>query len=203
MYRRTPLGICDVGPPVDGTTPYAGSNVPGLLGMARDEEYGRSPEQTRAGVVAAGLDGSVSAPFAVGADFYRLYRLDTDWRQRPNEIAVPPEDATAIVERALAQHHHGTPLARLLQTAVSRLAGPADNRAFILVWLRPQSQTQSGGMTPSPVPTPRAPILPPQDSPAPVEEVMAVAQAAVLKKAAADGVPFCEECARLAAERAA
>jgi hypothetical protein len=203
MYRRTPLGICVEPPPVDLTTPYAGSNVPGLLGMARHED-GRSTEQTRAaGVGAAGLDGSVSAPFAVGADFYRLYRLDTDWRQRLNEIPVPPDDATAIVERALAQQHHSTPLARLLQTAVSRLAGPADNRTFILVWLRPQSEVRSGGITPSPVPTPRAPILSSQESPAPVEEVMAVAQAAVLKKAAAAGVPFCEECARRAAERAA
>src|SRR5688572_33138535 len=101
MYRRTPLGICDERPPVDGTTPYSGSNIPGLLGMARDEEYGASTEHPRAGAADAGLDGSVSAPFAVGADFYRLYRLDIDWRQRSYEIAVPPEDATAIVERAL------------------------------------------------------------------------------------------------------
>jgi len=200
MYRRTPLGLSDERAPLDGVASYAGSSIPGPQGIAPGDVSNRSAPHVPLGAEA--VDESFSIPFAVGGKLYRLRHVDADRRQDPNEAAVPPEEAAAIIERAAAHHGKDVPLVRLLETAASRLAGLHTNGIYVLVWLPPLATIERVVLSP-PAPTPRAPRPAPPDPPAQIEEPMAAAQARVLKNAAASGVPFCEECARLAAQRAA
>ena len=149
----------------------------------------------------AALDGFLSLPFAVGADIYWLRRTDNVWELSSDEESVPPPEAGAIIERAAVQHSRNVQLLRLLETAASRLAGVHPGGTFVLVLWRPRSHP-GGGAAPTPAPpvwkSRSAPLV---EAPAGVEEpMMAIAQAATLRAAAASGVPFCEVCQRLASE---
>jgi hypothetical protein len=202
MNRPTPLGLSDEVPPPDGMSPHAGCRIPGPLGTVTDGVSNWSAVQSPAVANEAARGESLSLPFVVGADTYRLRQVDPGWRLSANEVAVPPPQAGAIIERAAAQHSRNVALLRLLETAASQLAEVHEGGTFVLVRLRPQSASGKveKSAPPPPAPKPRPAPLP---VPAVEEPMMAAAQAASLKNAAASGAPFCEECARAAAQRAA
>jgi hypothetical protein len=160
------------------------------------------PPQSATSPAAADQDGVealVGVPFEVDSHFYLVRRVNTRWRCGPSEHLVEPEEATAILERAIAQHRNHLRLVRLLETAATQLARLHDNGVFVLLWLRPERRVER--VAPPAPRTPPAPALPAMPS---VEEPpLPPLQATVLKEAAKTGVPFCEECARLAAEQTA
>ena len=203
MRRLVPLGLSDEPPPPDGVAPYAGSSTPGPQGRA-DEASFPSDADTNAGFAEHAVDGSADAPFTVGSDMFRLRHVDAERALRSSEEPVAPDQAARIIERALLKPPRNAALLRALETAASQLVGLHDNGAFILFWLRPQiekSARSAAPTTPAPPRPPRPREVP--DLPIVEEPVMGDAQAAVLKAAAAAGVPFCEECARAAARRGA
>jgi hypothetical protein len=127
--------------------------------------------------------------------------VDADGREPPNEAAVPPEEAAAILERAVAHHQKDVPLVRVLERAAARLAGLRAGGIYVLVRLLPLPAFERVAASP-PAPTLRARREPAEEPVAETEELtMAAVQAAVLKAAAAAGLPFCEECARKVAQR--
>jgi hypothetical protein len=141
-------------------------------------------------------------PFTVGDRRYRLRRIDTAWLRAPNEVNVPPEEAFTILEHALTEHHTSVRLVRLLDAAVAKLAGLHEGGVYVLLWLQHVARFDKAA-APPPAPRP-APALIRRPEPPPVEEPsMPVAQARALKNAAKSGVPFCEECERAKAARAA
>jgi hypothetical protein len=201
MHRRTPLGLDDELRPAEGIAAYAGSRIPGPMSTVTDQESNESVVHSHAVPSERPLDTSVSSPFGVGEAFYRLRRIDTGWRSGSNEAAVAPEEAVAILERAIQQHGHNVRLLRLLETAAAQLAGLHEGGIFVLLWLRPESRFEKVAAPAPRAPAPRPPAFP---EPRPVAEpMMPPAQATALRNAAAAGVPFCEECARAAAERGA
>lgn len=203
MHRPAPLGFYDELPPADGTSPYGGCTIPGPLGTVTDQISDLTPVHHPTAAHEAGMDGSTSLPFTVSGETYWLRRRDSPSRSSSHKESVPPSEAGAIIERAAVQHRENTALLRLLETAASKLAGVHQQGTFVLERLRthpaPVTVAES---RPSPAPRPRAAAIAPP--PAEVEEpVMAAAQADALKEAAIMGVPFCEECARAAAEEPA
>ena len=200
MYRPAPLGFYDERPPADGTSPYGGCTIPGPLGTVTDRMSDLTPVHHPTAAREAGLDGSISLPFTVGGETYWLRRSDSPSHRSSHKESFPPSEAGAIIERAAVRHRENIALLRLLETAASNLAGVDQRGTFVLERLRtlpaPVTVVES---RPSPAPRPRAAAIAPP--PAEVEEpVMAAAQAEALKEAAITGVPFCEECAREAAE---
>jgi hypothetical protein len=127
--------------------------------------------------------------------------VDADRRYSFNETPLAPEQAAAILERAVEQHRRNERLLGVLHTAMRQLAGLHDNGIFLVLRLRPETRTESAVAPPPRPPAPRPPVL--SAPPAIPEPMMPIAQAAVLRDAAATGVPFCEECARAAEERRA
>jgi hypothetical protein len=198
MNRPSPLGFYDELPPADGTSPYAGSTIPGPLGTVTDRTSDLTSVHHPTAEREAALDGSISLPFAVGGETYWLRRSESPSRESSHKESVPPSDAVAIIERAAVQHRENAPLLRLLETAASQLAGVHQQGTFVLERLRTQwAAAKVVESRPAPAPRPRAAAGAPP--PAEVEEPV-MAQAAALKEAAINGVPFCEECAREAAE---
>lgn len=196
MYRRTPWGLFDERAPADGVAPHAGARIPGPHGTATDEVSRRSARSSDSVV-----DGQLTVSFAVGDNRYRLRHVDADGFRNSNEAAVPPEEAAAILERAVAHHHKEASLVRVLERATSRLAGLHTGGIYVLVWIRPLPAFERVAAS-SPAPPLRARSEPSSEPPAETEELtMAAVQAAVLKAAAAAGLPFCEECARKVAQR--
>jgi hypothetical protein len=169
----------------------------------RADDLFESASIAQAGAFAVVSEAFVGVPFPVGTNTYRVRQLSAEWHRSRYELIVPPEEAAVVLERAIEQHRHNAPLVRLLDQAVTGLAGLHANGSFVLLWLRAEAPTvrpaSAAASTPaalSPLPAPAAP------TPASEELPMAAAQAAVLRSAAAAGVPFCEECARVAAGRA-
>jgi hypothetical protein len=203
MHRPPSLGLYSEPPPPDGVAPHAGSKAPGpiatVTGSGAGPVAGASPLSTE-----FLDDDAVRIPFEVSGRLYRLRRTDTAWHRAPNERNVAPEEAIAILERAIGQHSTHVRHVRLLEAAVRKLAGLHDRGVYVLLWLQPGSQFEkvaTPARAPAARPLARPAVLP---EPPPIEEpVMPLMQAAALKNAALLGVPFCEECARAAAERAA
>jgi hypothetical protein len=204
MQRRVPLGLSDLPVWPEGVVPYAGSNVPGPVGMGVDDAVQASVEDSAPTQAEVDLLGSGVAPFTVGYDTYRLRRLDAGWRQRSSEVPVSPEQAAEIIERAAAQHRENEALVRLFEAAASQLAGLHDGGVYVLLRLRLQFERSAGSVARASSASPPSTRLPaPPELPPPIEEpIMGAVQAAALKTAAATGVPFCEECARAAAQQA-
>jgi hypothetical protein len=144
--------------------------------------------------------GQASTSFQLGSDVFRLVRLDRDWRQGVDEVRVRSAQAMEIIQEAWSRGESDHDLAMLLATAASQLAEYHDGGVFVLLQKRPQySQAVPSGSSSAVAATPAA--LRPPASPAPMAPVdedpmMGVEQATVLKRAAVNGVPFCEECAR-------
>ena len=208
MHRRMPVGFDGELTMTEGVAPYAGSRVPGPMSPVTTGATNSARERPHAGDVEdsfvgsdAPADSSISFPFEVDADFYRLRRVDADRRYSFNETPLAPEQAAAILERAVEQHRRNERLLRVLHTAMRQLAGLHDNGIFLVLRLRPETRTESAVAPPPRPPAPRPPVL--SAPPAIPEPMMPIAQAAVLRDAAATGVPFCEECARAAEERRA
>ena len=149
------------------------------------------------------LARATSLSFTVGTDTYRLRRVDVEWRQQWNEQLLSPEESAAILERAVVQHARYRELTHLLESAASRLAGVHPDGVFLLLWMRPQFEgiAPGGQSTAASTPSTLRPAAPAEAPRSADEPVMGADQALVLKNAAASGVPFCEECARIAAAR--
>ena len=200
MHRRVPLGLDDGASVGDGIAPYAGARVPGSFQGVTDAGSSLSTVHGPTGPSEDPLTSPGSFPFKVGDDAYRLRRQDAEWRRGFQEVVVDPEKAVAILEIATQKYRQDATLMSLLQAAAKSLAGLHEGGVFVLLWLRPE---QERAVAPPPAPSMPAPKLPKFTEPPPIEEMMPVAQAVALKNAAAAGVPFCEECAKAAAARAA
>jgi hypothetical protein len=198
MDRRRPLGIDGVRPPHDGIAPYAGARSPGPTQPDGEHGGGESTLRSQAASDGTAVDAALNLPFAVDHDYYRVRRVDTDWRRGFSEVPVEADRAVAIVERAIGQHADNQSLRRLLETAVAQLAGLHEGGIYVLLWLRPEAPRPPVA-APSSAPRTPAPSAP-VSRPARVEESVPPVQAAVLKNAARTGVPFCEVCARAAAQ---
>jgi hypothetical protein len=201
MHNR-PIGFDDDAASTDGVTPYAGGVLPGPLGIAPVASQRRARgEATDRGALAAAL----GALFTVRSDTYRLRRTDAEWRPRLDEVIVPPDEAAVVLEQAIVQHARNVELVTLLRIAASRLGEVERDHLFVLLRVRPQVDELARpaqavvAATPSAL-RPASPAPPPEVREAPV---FGDDQARVLKHAALYGVPFCEECARAAARRAA
>ncbi len=207
MHRRMPVGLDGELTVTEGVAPYAGSRVPGPMSPVTTGATNPARARAHAGDVEdvfVGSDApadSYSFPFEVDADVYRLRHVDADRRYSFNETPLPPEQALAILERAVEQRRTSDGLRRVLHTAMRQLAGLHDNGIFLVLRLRPETRTESAVAPPPRPPAPGPTVLSaPPVIPAPT---MPIAQAAVLRDAAVTGVPFCEECARAAEERRA
>ena len=202
MNRGRPLGFDREPPSPDGVAPDAGSSTPGpITPVTPTSSTGPSggPSSLSSGL---GDDDAIRFPFEVSDQFYRLRRTETTWYRGANEVNVPPADAVGILERAISQHDSEGRLVRLLEVALRKLAGLHEGGVYVLLRLIPEARV-TRVETSAPSPRPSAPRVPEPPAPPPMEEPMVpLAQATALKNAAALGVPFCEECARLAAERA-
>src|SRR5688500_7000443 len=159
MHRRTPLGLDD-GPLHDGIARYAGSRIPGPITAVINLGSYRSVVDAP-GAASDATDTSVGVPFEVDENLYRLRHVDTDWRYGSNETAVAPEEAVAIVERAVEQHRNNVRLFRLLETAAAQLAGIHEGGVYVLVWLRPESRVETVAPPPR-APTPKPVVFPEQ-----------------------------------------
>ena len=189
----------------DGIATGAGSRLPGPLGIATDLANDRSSVR-RFGVARdETLAESVDLTFTLDSETYRLRRAGAVWSANSNEELIRLQEARGIIERVVLQRVDDVALVSLLKTALSQLSEVHQEGNLVLVRLR--SRVSSGPppqtYTPLPPKPRRAPSPPPiPEEPAMPEEI-ALAQAATLKTAAESGVPFCEECARAAANRLA
>jgi len=81
MDRRRPLGLDGVRPPHDGIAPYSGARHPGPIHTSNEhgaiESAGRSPAAT----ADTSVDAALNLPFAVDHNYYRVRRVDSDWRR--------------------------------------------------------------------------------------------------------------------------
>jgi hypothetical protein len=202
MRSPISLGLGDEIRTDGGIAPYAAGRTPGPLACIDDVSV--SARHARPKAFAVGSEGFLGVPFQVRTDTFRLRQLNQEWQRSRYESVVAPEQALVILERALEEHRRNLPLATLLERAASRLAGIHANGTFILLWLRVEAHTERAASASATTPAALSPSSAPEDPSSAVEEpMMAAAQAAVLRSAAAAGVPFCEECAREAAEREA
>ena len=204
MHIRTPLGLYDGPSAPEGLAPYAGSAIPGPLGTGTDDASSRSAAASESRPAEVGRRADVSASFALGSDTYRLLRLDAEWRQGLDEVRVPPQEAIAIIERAARQHQRNRDVVHVFETAASQLAGLHEDGVFVLLWKQPHYERGIGSVAqtaPAATPSALTPPVPHERPPSIDEPSMGAMQATVLRDAAALGVPFCEECARAAAER--
>jgi hypothetical protein len=202
MSIRLPLGLYDGASGAEGIAPYAGSAIPGPLGTGPDDGGSRlgTAEASRPAEVAPAAN--VGITFALGPDRYRLLRLDAEWRPRVDEVRVPPEHAVEIIKQA-AEYERNPEVVHLFETAASRLAGLHEEGVFVLLQRRLfDGGVRSGAPTaPSSTPSAFRPSESPELPSSIDEPTMGAEQAKVLRDAAAVGVPFCEECARAAAQQ--
>ena len=197
---RTPLGLYDGAFVSEGIAPHGGSRIGGPLGTGADHARDGSAATAESLATPFRAPVSVGTSFVLGSDTFRLLRVDVRWRQGLDEIRVPPQYAAAILEEAAKQQWEAE-IGALLETAASRLAGLDDDGVFLLLRKqRLEGAAPSGAQTArSSTPSSFRPPAPPELSPVVEEPAMGALQAAVLRDAAARGVPFCEECARAAA----
>jgi hypothetical protein len=198
MHRPPTFAAADQPRFADGISPYAGSNLPGPISGADDAA---SAARGNAAVTA---HIAPSMPFTVGLHAYRLYQTVTGWNLTSHDVPIRPAVASEILAEAIATYAHDAALIPLLEQAANNLAGLHPGGTYILAMLQV-------GMAPAAPPasslaaTPSGLVVPasPPDLPTLEELPLAEMQAAVLKEAAISGVPFCEECARAAAQQAA
>ena len=202
---RNPRGFYDAPAPTEGVSPWAGSALPGPLGTAAGDASSRLAEDREAGPAEVRRAANDSASFTLGSTTFRLLRLDREWRQDEDEVRVPPQQAVAIIEQAARRYQRDQDAAHLFDTAVAQLADLHDNGVFVLLRREPQYERGTGSAArsaPASTPAVLRSAAPPEPPTSSLDEpFMGAAQAAVLKDAAASGVPFCEECARAAAAR--
>jgi hypothetical protein len=185
----------------EGLAPYGGAALPGPLGIDRDHADGRATALSESRPGDIGAAEGVSASFVLNADRYRLLRLDAEWRQGFDEVVVPAPEAAAIIEQATRQYEGNRDIVHQFEIAASRLAGLHDDGVFVLL----RKQWFGGGASvaqtvAASTPSMFRPASPPELLRSIEEPAMGAAQAIALKNAAAAGVPFCEECARAAAQ---
>lgn len=207
IHRRFPVGLDEEPVPLDGVAPSAGGSVPAALGIAITPATGVTGSHRFGVALDAVVAESIDRPFSVGADTFRLRRTDQAWQGSSREELIRPREARRILEAVLLHRTHDVGLISLLEMAAFQLKGLDPHGEFVLVRLR---TTGSSGAPVAPtaaappvkaqrtISTPRSP----GGEPAMTQEV-AAAQAATLKQAAETGVPFCEECAKAAAQQAA
>jgi hypothetical protein len=201
--RPLPLGFVDDTPARHGLMATAGGWSPGPV--TADKYPGRSPLGLWfAGAAAAALQDFRKIELTVGAVRYRLRRAGRLWNADAREEPVERDEARQVIEEAARLHGHDSSLLAIIREAATQLDGFRRDNAYVVVRLH-QWESSGGTAVSSPSPAPAPSRSRPEAAPAPVaaepvmSEALARAQAAVLSRAAADGVPFCEECARLAA----
>jgi hypothetical protein len=200
MNGRRPLGFGEDDPRRDNISPYSGARLPGPLPVGDDSATPASGGSAASRAAETPVDGSVPVIFDVDGSVYSLRRATGDERYGWNTVPVAPEQAAAILERAIQQRRVNPRLLPLLVSASEQLAGLHQRGTFVLLWVRPEMHFEKVASAPSAPRMSPAPAPPPPEAP---EDMMPLVQAAVLREAAATGVPFCEECARAAAARAA
>jgi hypothetical protein len=200
MDRRRPFGLDGVPPSQGGIAPYAGARSPGPIHADHGPGAIESAVHSPAATSDTSVDAALNLPFAVDHEYYRLRRVDTALRRGFSEVPVAADQAVAIVERAIGQHTSNQSLLRLLETAIAQLAGVHERGLYILLWLRPEApRAPAMGASPAPrTPAPGAPVA--SRSIRMEEPMIPPVQATVLMDAARTGAPFCEVCARAAAQ---
>ena len=204
MNRPIPFGGLGGFPPAGGIAAYGGFRTPGPTRIAFNELSGAASAQEDEATESASGE-ILTVDFRVGAERYRLRRtdarqLDARWLLSSRAFVVDPNEAVTIIERGIEQQRDNVKLVRALERAGSLLAGLHTDGTFVLIWFRPKEER----IVPAPAPPPSRSRSSAAAAPAPVAEEapMGPMQAAVLKNAAASGVPFCEECARAEAAAA-
>ena len=200
MARHTPIEFTDERAAASGgIAPYAGSSIPGPLGTGRpDGDYWVENEVRKS--ANAGNLPPLRLSFILGSHTYRLRRVH-EWRQVFDEVPITPHRAVLIIEQAIVELAENGELVQQLQTSLAQLAGLHPDGTLLLLRVEPYT-----GRAAVPAPEPARERRPPPPSPLPPavkEPLVGADQAAALKDAAANGVPFCEECAKAAAEAAA
>jgi hypothetical protein len=197
MVRPSLIGFSDESRSAGGIAPYAGSSIPGPLGIDSQgpdrwiEHDGRKRARS-------GDAPPLRLTFTLGFYTYRLRRVH-EWHQA-DEMPVMPYRAALIVEQAIVEHQDNSELVQQLQTSLAQLAGLHSDGTVLLWRVEPY---EGRAVTPAPEAKPARRPPPPSPMPPAVKEpVVGPDQAAALKDAAANGVPFCEECARAAAAQA-
>ena len=203
MNRPIPFGVLGEFPPIDGIAPYGGFRIPGPTTVPFSDPRASTATDGESDAKSPGGEPQ-NIDFAVGGDRYRLRQTGAGMDARrlwsAQAVVIAPHEAGAILERAIAQHRYNADLVRRLERAGSQLAGLHPDGTFVLIWFRPHEERV---IVPAPAAAASRPRSAPAAAPAPATEApMAPVQAAVLRSAAASGVPFCEECARAAAARA-
>ena len=201
--RPMPLGFSNDSPQRQGLAPTAGGWSPGPV--SADKYVSHGAHQRLAGAAAPGLRDFLRIELTVGAERYRLRRAGLTWTADTREERVDRDEAYTVIEQAARLHADNPSLLAIIQEAAEQLNGFRRDNTFVVMRLR-QWESSGGGAVQSIASTPAPSRARPEPAPAPVvvereimSEAIARAQAAVLRRAAADGVPFCEECARAAA----
>ena len=204
--RPMPLGFSDDSPQRQGLAATAGGWSPGPV--SADKHAGHFFQVHRlAGAAASALRDFLKIELTVGADLYRLRRAGITWSADTREERVEREEAREVIEQAARLHADNPSLLAIIQEAAAQLNGFRRDNGFVVVRLR-QWESSGGGAVQAILSAPPPSRSRPEPAPAPVvvereimSEAIARAQAAALSRAAADGVPFCEECARAEAAR--
>jgi hypothetical protein len=206
-FPPMPLGLSNDNPQRQGLAPTAGGCSPGPVSADRHQGHA-THLRGLAGAAAAALRDFRRIELTVGSDLYRLRRKGVTWSADTREEPVGREEAHAVLAQAARLHGDNPAVLAIIQEAAAQLNGFRRDNTFVVLRLR-QWESSGGGAVQSIASTPAPTRARPEPAPAPVvvereimSEAIARAQAAALTRAAVDGVPFCEECARAAAERA-
>jgi hypothetical protein len=144
----------------------------------------------------------------VGSATYQLRRFGATWCPGYRAEPVEVDEARSLLDDLMRERADDFELVDLLKTALPRLSRHEHPDRLVLVRLWRDFST---GPTEGPAvyappprsPRPASPRPPPSVEEPTVPAEQAQAQAETLRRAAESGIPFCEECARAAAERAA
>lgn len=198
---RLPLGLHEGLHAADRLTITGAAQQPAPVGLAIDPQDGAGTpaafDHRSAGVV------RVEATFTLTPHTYRVLNPHEGWRGGEKDARLEPAEARRVLDAALHLLRDRSDLTPLLRHAARHLNELDPGRRFIVVRQHllalPAAQDPVRETT-SASPLPRAETV---DAPPPREDdgfspLLAAEQAATLRMAARFGIPFCEECARLA-----
>jgi hypothetical protein len=205
--RPMPLGLSNDNPQCQGLAPTAGGWSPGPVSADKHASHA-SHLHRLAGAAAPALRDFLRIELTLGSDRYRLRRAGLIWTADTREEPVAREEAHAVIEHAARLHGDNPSLLSVIREAAAQHHGFRRDNTFVVMRLR-QWESSGGGAAQSIASISAPSRARPEPAPAPavvereiMSEAIARLQAAALSRAAADGVPFCEECARAAGARA-
>jgi hypothetical protein len=207
MPRHNPVGVYEDLTAPGGVAPSAGATLPGAMTTGVGDAGAVATADSRSRSTTDGAPSlSVIASFTLDGEMYRIRHLASRLGPAADEVHVAPDQAVDILSKAATLHEENRELVHLLQLAASQLVGLHEPCVYLLLRLRVYDRPSSpppAAAGPASTPSALRPPPPPEPSSLVEEPVMEAAQAMALKVAAAAGVPFCEECARLAARQPA